>query len=265
MRHALRKMFLTVCLLSVATMAAAAQSLPLAGLAHVAFRVSSVERTRAFYEKLGFEQAFAFDKNGVVTQAFVKINDTQFVELYPAKGDAPAYLHLCFASDDLEALAAQYRKAGLEPSAINKGAAGNILFGLKGPEGQNIEYSQYLPGSLHSNDRGKHLNSKRVADRLIATSVAMRDVPAAEVYYTGKLGFPAPSGPAREMRIPGSSGQFVALKGVGEELPDATFGVADLAKTVRELRRRGLQIMVKGGLATVKDPDGLLLGFRAVK
>ena len=53
------------------------------GIAHIAMRVKDIATSLAFYEKLGFEQAFAMSKDNVVTQSFIKVNDRQFIELYP--------------------------------------------------------------------------------------------------------------------------------------------------------------------------------------
>ena len=53
------------------------------GIAHVAFRVASLEASRAFYNKLGFEQFFEMKQGDRTTEAFLKINDHQFIELYP--------------------------------------------------------------------------------------------------------------------------------------------------------------------------------------
>ena len=63
---------------------------PFVGLAHTAIRVKDIAASSAFYEKLGFQRAFSAQKNGVVTQAFYKINDRQFLELYPRSGAAQA-------------------------------------------------------------------------------------------------------------------------------------------------------------------------------
>ena len=38
---------------------------------------------------------------------------------------------------------------------------------MKDPEGQTIEYTQYMPGSRHFEDRGKHLDGKRVAQTMM--------------------------------------------------------------------------------------------------
>src|ERR1700677_4523397 len=71
---------------------------PMNGIAHVAIRVHNLATSTAFYEKLGFEQAFDLSKDGVAYESFIMINDTQFIELYPATEHDPAigFLHLCF-------------------------------------------------------------------------------------------------------------------------------------------------------------------------
>src|SRR5207253_8414505 len=57
---------------------------PLNGIAHIAVRVKDIAASVDFYHKLGFEQAFAMTKGDVTTQSFLKVNDKQFIELYPA-------------------------------------------------------------------------------------------------------------------------------------------------------------------------------------
>ena len=76
----------------------------LSGIAHAAFRVSDVQRTSLFYQKLGFDQAFAFSKDGKIQQAFIKINDRQFIELYPQTLSEPkiGFMHLCFEGTNLK-------------------------------------------------------------------------------------------------------------------------------------------------------------------
>jgi catechol-2,3-dioxygenase len=83
---------LVVAVLACATAAACPQAAPppetspsLSGIAHVALRVANLDASRAFYKQLGFEEAFAFDQGGSPTEAFIKINDTQFIELYPQR------------------------------------------------------------------------------------------------------------------------------------------------------------------------------------
>ena len=177
----------------------APQSPPIHGLAHIAIRVNDIAASRAFYEKLGFQQAFDMEKNGTVTQSFIKVNDRQFIELYPKTDAAPTigFLHLCFDGEDLAALHDFDVAQGLPPTAVRKAGAGNLLFTLRGPEDQNIEYTQYMPGSLHFEDRGKHLGTEatpRIADNFYAVVLGFKDVPAASAFYTTKLAFPSVPG-----------------------------------------------------------------------
>lgn len=174
------------------------QTPPLAGIAHIAIRVRSLDASREFYNKLGFEEAFDLkDKNGKPRESFIKINDHQFLELYPANPDVPAeaaigFLHVCFEGDDLQAIHDDYVQHGLTPKQVRKAGAGNLLFTLAGPldangAAQNLEYTQYQPGSLHSNDQGKHLGEDRVADSIGSASIAMRDPAAARDFYLNQL------------------------------------------------------------------------------
>lgn len=243
------------------------QSVALSGIAHVAFRVADVAGTSEFYQKLGFEQAFAFSKDGKTTQAFLKVNDLQFIELYPltAKDPSAGFMHLCFEGSDLVQLNTAYRLRGLTPTEVRKANAGNLLFTMVGPENQNIEYTQYMPGSLHSADRSKHLGKDRLSDRLETVGVTMRDPAAAEAFYIDKLAFKPLSGDDRsDLLLPGSSEESVLWKTPNDRaLPDLIFEVASVRRTTKELKKRGFAVRVTGEGVYVTDPDGILLEFSA--
>ena len=70
----------------------------LTGIAHAAIRVADVDKSRAFFQKLGYAQPFALTgKSGEVTESFIKINDRQYIELYPSDAEhPPVFLHVCF-------------------------------------------------------------------------------------------------------------------------------------------------------------------------
>src|SRR5947209_5783193 len=112
----------------------AGQTPPMNGIAHIAVRVKDIAASVAFYQKLGFEQAFAMNKGDVVTQSFIKVNDRQFIELYPVtdRDTQVGFLHLCFEGADLNALHDFYVAEGLTPIAVRKAGAGNLLFTMKG-------------------------------------------------------------------------------------------------------------------------------------
>ncbi len=149
----------------------------LSGIAHVALRVANLDASRAFYEQLGFEEAFAFDQGGSPTEAFIKVNDTQFIELYPQRRseETIGFLHVCYLSRDLGAINEFYRLRHLAPTAVARGGAGNLLFSLRGPGLENIEFTQYAsPGSRHTNDIGKHLGEHRIGSRIVAVAFPRR-------------------------------------------------------------------------------------------
>jgi catechol 2,3-dioxygenase-like lactoylglutathione lyase family enzyme len=236
---------------------------PFNGIAHVAIRVHDLTASVAFYQKLGFEQAFDLRKNDIPYESFIKINDTQFIELYPTTERDPAvgFLHLCFEGVDLNAIYDDYISHGLTPTAVRKAGAGNLLFTMAGPlqpsGPQNIEYTQYMPGSLHSNDQGKHLGEDRVADKLIAVALAMKDPGAARDFYINQLHFKPIAGDQMFLHMPGESGQEV-------EIVAATFGTKahlalsseNLSKAARHLHKEGVTAVKKGASLIVIDPDG---------
>jgi catechol 2,3-dioxygenase-like lactoylglutathione lyase family enzyme len=247
-------------------------SLPFNGIAHIAIRVADIAASVAFYNKLGFQQAFAMTKGDVVTQSFIKINDRQFIELYPVNPsnptqDKPEFLHLCFEGVDLNAIHDAYVAEGLTPISVRKAGAGNLLFTLKGPmqfrDPQNIEYTQYMPGSLHSNDFGMHLGPDRVADKMVVVKLAMQDPAAARAFYDNKLGFvPVDGGSRMDWRygLPGTSRQAVAIVPVEnlEAKSSIILSSPDIRRSGELLKAHGVAFTDGDGL-TVTDPDGNII------
>jgi catechol 2,3-dioxygenase-like lactoylglutathione lyase family enzyme len=168
-----------------AQQAPSAPSPKLAGIAHVAMRVHDLDASVAFYEKLGFVRAFALAREGKVYEAFIKINDRQFLELYPVdeKNAQNGFLHVCFYGNDLQAVHDFYVAQGLTPNEVRTAGAGNLLFTMPGPATpsgpQNMEYTQYMPASMHSKAVGQFLGANRIATHLIEVAIAFDD-PAAE-------------------------------------------------------------------------------------
>ena len=239
------------------------------GIAHVAFRVSDLEAARAFYQKLGFDQFFEMKQGDRTTEAFLKVNDHQFIELYPRTGPPQpiGLMHVCYESSNLEALHAEFVKRGLAVSEVRKAGAGNLLMTMKDPEDQTIEYTEYLPGSRHFEDRGKHLGAKRVAQLMVGATSPARDAAAMRVFYLDKLGFTEINHgiPAR-LRMPGDSGQEVDLAAAGPEAKSGIqFGVADVKQAAEILTGLGLDPKATPAnnptLLTVAGPDGAAISF----
>jgi catechol 2,3-dioxygenase-like lactoylglutathione lyase family enzyme len=251
----------------VSTAISRGQSVDLSGIAHAAFRVSDVAKTSLFYQKLGFDQAFEFSANGKISQAFIKINDRQFIELYPlTPADSQiGFMHLCFEGQNLVNLNTAYRQRGLNPTEVKKAHAGNLLFTMVGPEHQNIEYTQYMPGSLHWNDRAKHLGKQRLSKQLLAVDLAMQDPGAAEAFYLDKLSFrPRTANDKSYLSLPGASGEAVEFKPSDDKsAPDIVLRVRSVRRAASMLRDRGFSVRVERDGVFVNDPDGIPIEFSA--
>jgi len=247
--------------------AAPAQLPPLNGIAHIAIRVKDIATSVAFYNKLGFQQAFANTAaDGTVTQAFLKINDKQFIELYPvtARDTQVGFLHLCFEGADLYGIHDYYVAEGLTPIAVRTAGAGNLLFTLKGPQQpdfpQNIEYTQYMPTSRHTKDIGQHLSPDRVADKMTVVVLAMQDPAAARDFYLTKLQFTASKNKPMLLNLPGTSGQQVLIVAAS---PLGT--TSRIFLTSPDIRKSGALLQANdipftdGDTLSVTDPDDNIL------
>ena len=242
-----------------------APALAVDGIAHVAFRVSDVAASRAFYSKLGFDQAFEFNDAAGTTAAYLKVSDRQFIELYRrGKADEPiGLMHVCFDVTAIDRLRETYVGQGLAPSKTTKARAGNLLFNLRDPENQVLEYTEYQPGSLHWNARGTAKNDRRLSQHLFASAVAVKDLAAERAYYVSKLGFEDLGGTeSARLRAPGASGEQIELEPAGPDWkPHVVFIVPDLGRTVADLKGRSVPFQMRGSQAVVTDPDGNALIF----
>ncbi len=229
------------------------------GIAHVAYRVSNLDNEVDFFRKLGYEEAFSRSHDGKTTQAFIKVNDRQFIEVYPrTRPDEPlGWMHVCYESADLNALHDRYVARGLEPSRVVKAGAGNLIFSFKDPDGRTTEFTQYMPGSMHTLDRGKHLGGDRVSDEMLGFELPVADLGAAREFYK-KLGFDVEDAEAGiRMTAPGAPElRIEAHTARPGERAQMLFAVSDARKAAAELRERGLDVRRIKSLVFVHDPDG---------
>jgi catechol 2,3-dioxygenase-like lactoylglutathione lyase family enzyme len=242
-----------------------AQSTALAGIAHVAFRVKDVRRTRTFYRTLGFEEAFEFSDPGKPAVSYVKVNDHQFIELYGPVPDAPlsGLLHVCYEATDIEAVWDGLLARGLNPPRSRKARAGNLLFVIHDPEGQLIEFTQYLPGSLHFEDRGRHVGNQRLSRHLVRVALAVQDLQSERTFCTQKLGFEdAGSQSPIRLNIPGKSNEEIELQpSTPETKPRVVFETPSLKRCADNLRSRGFAVATEDDSVSVTDPDGSAVVF----
>jgi catechol 2,3-dioxygenase-like lactoylglutathione lyase family enzyme len=229
------------------------------GIAHVAFRVSDLDKEVNFLGKLGFEEAFASTSGAKTMEVFIKINDRQFIELYPQSDpkEPLGWMHVCYESDDLNALDALYASHGLNPSKVVKAGAGNLIFSLKDPEGRVTEFTQYMPGSRHTMDKGQHLGENRISDDLIGFELPVADLAAARQFYT-KLGFDAEdAGASIHLSAPNAPGVRIVLHtATPNSEPQMLLPVSDARRAADQLHRVGVKVNRQNKLVFVRDPDG---------
>jgi len=239
--------------------AAPAQSPDLTGIAHVAFRVSDLDKEVNFFGKLGFEEAFSNVENGRTLEVFIKVNDRQFIEIYP-QDDRPrplGFMHACYESADLNKLHDKYVSEGLHPTQVRKAGAGNLISSLLDPDSRTVEFTQYMPGSRHMEDRGLHLGDRRVSDTLLGFELPVTNLDAAEKFYS-KLGFDAEKdGPNYRLSIPANPDLRIELHSArANDQPQFLFSVDDAHRAADQLHHAGLKVQRDNKLVFVHDPDG---------
>lgn len=193
------------------------------------------------------------------------MNDHQFIELYSPVPNEPlsGLLHVCYEATDIEAVWDGLLARGLHPPPSRKARAGNLVFVIHDSEGQLIEFMQYLPGSLHFEDRGKHVGNQRVSQHLVRVALAVQDLQSERTFYTQKLGFEdgGSQSPAR-LNIPGKSDEEIELQpSTTETKPQLVFETPGLKHCADDLRSRGFVVATQGNSVSVTDPDGSAVVF----
>ncbi len=143
------------------------------GYTHVAIKVKEEARTMAFYrDALGFEEMFRLNHaDGRLWLAYLRITDTQYLEIFidadsdtAAKPGSNGIDHLCFQVEDIAAVAARVKAAGVvirrwsearggqllpdpDPFPV-LGQDGNMQFWAMDPDGIRLEFMEIAPDSL---------------------------------------------------------------------------------------------------------------------
>jgi catechol 2,3-dioxygenase-like lactoylglutathione lyase family enzyme len=195
------------------------KALPILGIAHVAFQVSSLEQSRAFYTAFyGFEFAFAAYENREAW--YLKINDDQFVKLVskPEGTDDNRLVEVAFQVSDIETTVEMLKERGLNPAPVARKPDGTLASMLIDPNGHKLLFVEYISDSKQTLARGKHLGARRVSDRLLHVGITIADENVANELYRDALGFQEIWRGSREdggpdawvnMQMPGERGDYV--------------------------------------------------------
>lgn len=120
------------------------------GLQHIGIPTNDMEKTLAFYRSLGFELALDV-MNGAERVCFLKLAGV-CIEAYEngrAVGRAGAINHIALDVDDVHAAWDAVTAAGhvpmeQEPRFLPFWENGVKFFNILGPNGETVEFSQYL-------------------------------------------------------------------------------------------------------------------------
>jgi catechol 2,3-dioxygenase-like lactoylglutathione lyase family enzyme len=245
-----------------------AQTGQITGIAHIAYRASDLDKEVAFLQKLGYEESFGFtNAAGKTTEVFVKVNDRQFIEVYPQADPAQplGWMHVCYESGDINALYAALTARGLKPTEVRKAGAGNLLTTMNDPDGRTTEFTQYMPGSRHTLDKGLHLGEHRISEEMLGFSLPVPDLEAAKKFYVSGMGFEArDSRQGLRMTLANVPGLRIQIQTAPEgAAPETLFRVTDTAKAAEQLKAQGLTFNQEGNRVLVDDPDGNVFAFVA--
>lgn len=166
---------------------------PIVGLAHVGLSVKDISQADEFYgHVLGFAH-FSLDKpNGGLFLNYYKINDRQYIEVYPGlKDDSEDRLsHVAFETTNIRQLRDYLASKGVKvPPSVQPGLDKNLSFTISDPENRRIEFVQYMPGSLHSTKFGKLMPETRISNHMIHAGFIVHDRAAEDHFYKEILGF----------------------------------------------------------------------------
>ena len=124
-------------------------------IAHVCLGARDLERSVAWYEKLGFRQLFDFTRAGHRFGVYMKLAEGSFIEIFedPGMGEVVnnGILHFCLETDDLDRLTAALAERGVDFSPKKLGVDGTWQIWLEDPDGNRFEVHQYtLDSAQHT-------------------------------------------------------------------------------------------------------------------
>lgn len=183
--------------IAAAQLSAAPQDAPkrpkILGIAHIALSVHDVEAARAFYKDLlGYGEPYKLDnKDGSLSLTFIKVNERQYIELFPEKAEKTDRLvHISIEVDNAEAMRAYLAANGVKvPAKVGKGRIGNSNFMVTDPDGHLVEVVQYEPDGWTVREKGKFVDDSRISPRIKHLGITVQSLEPSMKFYGELLGF----------------------------------------------------------------------------
>ena len=230
-----------------------ARNFRITSLYHVGYWVRDIGKVRDFYGKyLGFEEPYVLNyPDGRLQLVIMKVSERQVIYLFP---DASKIMpngenldHLGLLVDNIAALHDDLIARGVKVGDAKRGRIGDLLMGVRDPDGHPFEVTQLEPQGQLLQHQGKSLPATRISSHLRSVTLVVADLPAAVSYYRDILGFKeiGTVGDATRLQVPDGT-DFVELV-LADRKPDAagarsvpqyTLVVPDAAKAFETLTAR---------------------------
>jgi len=174
------------------------QSIPvrpkITGVAGIAVKTKDMASARTFYSTIiGLDEAFPISNplGGAGFTTF-KINEKQYVYVSSdLKDDAESRLwYVSFETSDARALRSYLASKSVPvPASVDPDPEGNLSFIVKDPEGQDVQFIQFVAGSLHARNAGRFLSSRRLSSEALHVGYRIHDADKMDTFYKDVLGF----------------------------------------------------------------------------
>ena len=190
-----RQLWLLACFVAAASsFAQAAVKKPkILGIAHMAFYVSNLPAVRAYYKDfLGFAEPYDLkNDDGTIRIAYIKINDYQYLELFPRPPRGDGMLnHIAFYTENADQLRRYLISRGIRaPAKVRKGKTGDKSFAVKDPDGHTVEFVEYQPDGWAMKHRGKDMPATRVSNHIMHIGFTVEALARSKEFYGDVLGF----------------------------------------------------------------------------
>ena len=197
----------------------AASTFHFPSLYHVGFWVRDIAKARAFYhDYLGFEEPYALNyPDGKLQMVVMKVNERQVIYLFT---DATKILpngdnldHLGLETDNVAAVREYLLARGAKVGEVHRGRIGDLLLGVKDPDGHSFEITQFAPEGQLLQHQGQNLPATRVSGHLRSATLTVADLAASLKFYVDLLGF---------KKIAGGGDAGSAAGAVRVQVPDGT-------------------------------------------
>jgi catechol 2,3-dioxygenase-like lactoylglutathione lyase family enzyme len=278
-------------LLAQAAQAPAPAPARITDLYHVGYWVHDIEKSRAFYETyLGFAEPYTLNTStGALQMVVIKVNDGNSIYLFPNPSkilpNGDNLDHLGLVTNNAAALHDKLAALGVKASDVKKAHVGDLIFGIRDPDGRPFEVTQFEPDGQLMRHRGQDLPKTRIAMRLEAAVITVSNLDASLGFYRDMLGFTVTwrgsmldgRGDQVELRVPDGTGgvtlrPFSMRPGAAapRAVPEIWLLVLDVSSAAAVLADRALAggfpapgpvtaLLSGGHQATVVDPDGTLV------